>query len=1097
MRNRQKPRSLKRTSRGVTGRKVHATFVDLTERRKMEQDLRASEARFRVLTEKSSDMTLLISPEGTILYLSPSVRRIMGYEPGKLVGSTVFELVHSDDSNRLMVGWRQLLKEPERSREAIEARIRHADGTWHIHEGTVRNLLHDPAVAAIVMNTRDITERKQVEEALRESEQKLKAVVYGSPIPQFVIDRNHTVIYWNNALQEITGIKAEQVVGTKEQWRAFYSEERSCLADLLIEGRTGQIPEWYRGKHSRSTLVDDAYEATDYFPTLGKEGKWLHFTAATIKDPEGNVIGAVETLEDITERKAAEEALRESESRYRALFDNASDAILIHDIGGKFLEANHVACERLGYIHEEFLQMTPEDINSPEYAAHVTERVEDLRKRGHAFFEIAHMRRDGTVIPIELSSRIIEYKGKPAVLSIARDITERKRMQQELERYSKQLEEMVSERTKKLSESESRFRELSDLLPQIVFEIGENGNLQFMNRAAFAATGCTEEDFRRGLNAFQLFASEDHDRAMGDIRRIIAGEMIGGHEFTVLRRDGTSFPVLVYTAPIMREGKAVGLRGIAIDITERKRMEEELRSTKERLEYVVTSNPAAIYSGKPLPDLPDWELTYLSENVSGILGYEAREFVGHPEFWRRIVHPEDRPSVLAEMPRLWETGRSTIEYRMRDKNGDYRWIREEANAVRDASGKPIEVNGYWTDITARKQAEQALRESEDRYRRLFESSPISLWEEDFSDAKKYLDDLRNRGVKDFRNYFMEHPEDVARCSGLVKILDVNRATLELYNAENVRDFVGGLSKLITKEALDTFREEIVALAEGKTRFESEFINQTLAGERKQISLIVNVIPGYEDTLAKVLVSILDLTEFKLMEERLLRSERLAAIGETAAMVGHDLRNPLQAMTGSLYLAKKLSRSERVEERKEAVKLLDTVDDQILYMDKIVSDLQSYAGPVGAEPVETNLPNLVREAISNAQVPGNVETHVEVQEDLTSVVVDSTLLQRVLSNLIMNAVQAMPKGGNLTVTAHKEQESLTVTVQDAGEGIARENMDKIFNPFFTTKAKGQGLGLAVCRRLVEAQNGTIAVTSEVGKGSTFTLKIPTSRMSGAV
>ena len=1048
---------------------MHATFVDLTERRKMEQDLRASEARFRVLTEKSSDMTLLISPEGTILYLSPSVRRIMGYEPGKLVGSTIFELVHSDDSNRLMVGWRQLLKEPERSREAIEARIRHADGTWHIHEGTVRNLLHDPAVAAIVMNTRDITERRQVEEALRESEQKLKAVVYGSPVPQFVIDRDHTITYWNNALEEITGIKAEQVVGTKEQWRAFYSEERPCMADVLVDGRIEQIPEWYRGKYSRSTLVDDAYEATDYFPTLGKEGKWLHFTAATIKDPEGNVIGAVETLEDITERKRveealanernvlrtlidnlpdyifvkdiesrlmiynlaegrklahllgaktpdemvgkrdvdiyqpelaasyyadeqavirsgqpllnreeramspegktqwvltskvplrddqgkviglvgisrditehkrAEDALQESESRYRALFDNASDAILIHDIGGKFLEANHVACERLGYSHEELLQMTPEDINSPEYAAHVAERVEDLRKRGHAFFEIAHMRRDRTVIPIELSSRIIEYKGKPAVLSIARDITERKRMQQELERYSKQLEEMVSERTKKLSESESRFRELSDLLPQIVFEIDENGNLQFMNRAAFVATGCTEEDFRRGLNAFQLFASEDHDRAMGDIRRIMAGEMIGGHEFTVLRRDGTSFPALVYTAPITREGKTIGLRGIAIDITQRKRAEEELRSTKERLEYVVTSNPAAIYSGKPLPDLPDWDLTYLSENVSGILGYGAREFVGHPEFWRRIVHPKDRPSVLAEIPRLWEKGRNTIEYRMRHKNGDYRWIREEANAVRDASGKPIEVNGYWIDIT----------------------------------------------------------------------------------------------------------------------------------------------------------------EQKRMEDALLKSQRLAAIGETTAMVGHDLRNPLQAMTGSLYLAKKLSRSERVEDRKEAVKLLDTVDDQILYMDKIVSDLQSYAGPVEAEPVETNLLNLVREVISNAHVPGNVETHVEVQEDLSSVVVDSTLLQRVLANLIINAVQAMPKGGNLTVTAHKEQESVTITVQDTGEGIAGENMNKIFNPFFTTKAKGQGLGLAVCRRLVKAQNGTITVRSQVGKGSTFALKIPTSRVSGAV
>ncbi|MGA2239340.1 MAG: PAS domain S-box protein [Candidatus Bathyarchaeia archaeon] len=1060
---------------------VQATFVDITERKQAEEALRRSEERYRIINQNMSEGVWLMDMNLKPTYISPSVTRARGYTLEELYTLPLDKQLTPDSLKLALETLQEALPEADSSQtdrpltRTLELEFIRKDGSTFWSENTFTLLMNSndepPGILAV---SRDITERKRAEEAYR-------AVVQHT-LQGLAILQDNRIVFANQALLEMSGYSLEETLSLPpdDLTATVHPEDRERVwteVQDLLAGKPVSSPEAFR--------------------LIRKDGttRWVEALASRIEYQGKPAIQVAYT--DITERKRAEDALQESESRYRALFDGASDAILIHDIGGKFLEANHVACERLGYSHEELLQMTPEDINSPEYAAHVAERVEEVRKRGHAFFEIAHMRRDGTVIPIELSSRIIEYKGKPAVLSIARDITERKRMQQELERYSKQLEEMVSERTKKLSESESRFRELSDLLPQIVFEIGENGNLQFMNRAAFAATGCTEEDFRRGLNAFQMFAPEDHARATEGIQRVIAGETIGEREFTVLRRDGTSFPALVYTAPITREGKTVGLRGIAIDITQRKRAEEELRSTKERLEYVVTSNPAAIYSGKPLPDLSDWELTYLSENVAGILGYEAREFVGHPEFWRRIVHPEDRPSVLAEMPRLWETGRSTIEYRMRDKNGDYRWIREEANAVRDASGKPIEVNGYWTDITARKQAEQALRESEDRYRRLFESSPISLWEEDFSDAKKYLDDLRNRGVKDFRTYFMEHPEDVARCSGLVKILDVNRATLELYNAENVRDFVGGLTKLITKEALASFREELVALAEGKTRFESEFINQTLAGERKQIRLIVNVIPGYEDTLAKVLVSVLDLTEFKLMEERLLRSERLAAIGETAAMVGHDLRNPLQAMTGSLYLAKKLSRSERVEDRKEAVKLLDTVDDQILYMDKIVSDLQSYAGPVGAEPVETNLPNLVREAISNAQVPGNVETHVEVQEDLTSVVVDSTLLQRVLSNLIMNAVQAMPKGGNLTVTAHKEQESLTVTVQDAGEGIARENMDKIFNPFFTTKAKGQGLGLAVCRRLVEAQNGTITVTSEVGKGSTFTLKIPTSRMSGAV
>ena len=160
-------------------------------------------------------------------------------------------------------------------------------------------------------------------------------------------------------------------------------------------------------------------------------------------------------------------------------------------------------------------------------------------------------------------------------------LEQEKRHAEELTRYSKNLEQLVLERTGKLADSERRFRELADLLPQIVFEIDENGSIQFMNRAAFAATGCTQEDFRKGLSAFHMFAQTEHERATHGIQRILmTGETIGGREFTVLRRDGTTFPVLVYTAPIMRGGKTVGVRGIAIDITERKRLEEELAKSQ-------------------------------------------------------------------------------------------------------------------------------------------------------------------------------------------------------------------------------------------------------------------------------------------------------------------------------------------------------------------------------------------------------------------------------------------------------------------------------------------------------------------------------------
>jgi signal transduction histidine kinase len=195
------------------------------------------------------------------------------------------------------------------------------------------------------------------------------------------------------------------------------------------------------------------------------------------------------------------------------------------------------------------------------------------------------------------------------------------------------------------------------------------------------------------------------------------------------------------------------------------------------------------------------------------------------------------------------------------------------------------------------------------------------------------------------------------------------------------------------------------------------------------------------------------------------------------------------MTGAIYVAKKLIEHPEAEGRKEVIELLDTLDSQVRYMDKIVSDLQSYAAPISPAPSETDMPELIKSVISYVRIPENVATEVTISKELKRAIVDPVLFRRVVTNLILNAVQAMPNGGNLTVSANKEQDSVTITVEDTGEGIPKENMDKLFNPFFTTKSKGQGLGLAVCRRLVEAQNGAITVKSELGKGSSFTASLP--------
>jgi PAS domain S-box-containing protein len=151
--------------------------------------------------------------------------------------------------------------------------------------------------------------QNKTEGYLQESEQVLHSIISGSPIPAFVIGRDHQLIYWNKALEELSRIPAAEVIGTKQHWRAFYSSERPCLADLLVDEALDSIPEWYSHKYVKSKLLDEAYEAVDFFPELGEEGKWLRFTAAVIRNVHGHIIGAIETLEDVTERKRAEEAL--------------------------------------------------------------------------------------------------------------------------------------------------------------------------------------------------------------------------------------------------------------------------------------------------------------------------------------------------------------------------------------------------------------------------------------------------------------------------------------------------------------------------------------------------------------------------------------------------------------------------------------------------------------------------------------------------------------------------------------------------------------------------------------------------------------------
>ncbi|MBN2733823.1 MAG: PAS domain S-box protein [Methanomicrobiaceae archaeon] len=179
------------------------------------------------------------------------------------------------------------------------------------------------------------------------------SIIHGSPIPQFVINKSHKIIYWNKALEEYSGIKAKDVLGTDQHWRAFYPEKRPCMADLLVDGKTDLIPKIYRGKYSKSALIKGAYEATDFFPEMRESGVWLQFTASPLIDKTGRMVGVLETLKDVTKRKEAEFALQESEEKYRTLVENVNDVIFTMDLTGIITYVSPVITKQYGYLPEE------------------------------------------------------------------------------------------------------------------------------------------------------------------------------------------------------------------------------------------------------------------------------------------------------------------------------------------------------------------------------------------------------------------------------------------------------------------------------------------------------------------------------------------------------------------------------------------------------------------------------------------------------------------------------------------------------------------------------------------------------------------------
>jgi PAS domain S-box-containing protein len=526
------------------------------------------------------------------------------------------------------------------------------------------------------------------------------------------------------------------------------------------------------------------------------------------------------------------------------------------------------------------------------------------------------------------------------------------------------------------------------------------------------------------------------------------------------------------SSPIKKRGKIVGFQSIVRDITQQKLVEEKLRESEEKFRNLFESiqDPVGVFVGR------EGRLMDHNKAFNRLSGYTDEEL--KDKIFLDFVHPDDHAMVLEKYRTKYSEEELPLVYEIRavNKKGEIIPIEISVSTYKK-KGRVIGIEIIHRDITERKQMEEELRESEERLRNLYESVPDALavyvgkeghiidYNKAFTKAYGYTDEeLKDKIFLDF-----VHPDDHAML-------------IEEYRKEHPEE------KL-------PFRCEI----NGINKKGESFPIEISVGPYKKKGRVIGINVMHRDITerramerklqeyAEHLEDMVDerTKELRESQERLIKSERLAAIGQLATMVGHDLRSPLSAIqNASYYLKMKLgsSRNEKVK------KMFGIIDKEIEYANNIVKDLMDFSRVKKLALKKVDLISSIQDAISQLKFPENVTLTTKFSE-VPTIEADPDQLRRVFQNIALNGAQAMPDGGELTISTRKDGNFVEAVFTDTGVGISEENMEKLFTPLFSTKVQGVGLGLAICKNLVEGHNGRIEVKSKVGQGSTFTVKLP--------
>jgi len=967
----------------------------------------------KILSEQAP-VGVCIMQDGKFCYVNSNFPLAVGYTADELMGKDPLELIVPEDREMVRENEIKMLK--GKLIPPYQFRVIHKDGSIRWVMEVVKPVQYHGR-RAVLGNYMEVTERKQAEEKLEESEQKYRLLFENSPDCIAQIDREGRFLAANPASARSLGVPLEELIG-----KTFFEVMPQEVAQLRLENVRKVLDEW------QPQIFEDE-----------RAGRYFHHIDIPTKTSDQKEAVQVITR-DITEHKKMEEALRQSEENYKTLFNNSAIGMYVMDVETmKVVMGNQAAREMAGFSSaEEGIGVNPFDFVVPEDREKVLEiAVNEFLQESRRTHEIQVMDKNGQRGWHSISIARIMYKDRPASLVSFTDITERKQAEEALRR------------------SEERYRTILEEMEDSYFEVDLGGHLTFVNNSVCRNLGYSREELI-GMSYKGFTAEKDIEtvfRVFGEVYR--TGVPNKGFPWKIIRKDGIH-GFAEASVSLLRDdkGEIIGFRGVGRDVTERKQTEEKLRQSEENYKTLFDSSVVGMY----VLDAETFKVVMGNRAAVEMAGFSSEgEGVGINPL--DFVIPEDREQVLEMAVKEFEQDlRRTHEVRVTAKDGGIGWISISSARITH-EGRLASLVSI-TNITERKQAEDKLRQSEENYRALFDSSVIGT---------------------------------VVMDAETMKVMMVNQAAVKMFGFNSAEEALGldPFSFILPEDKERYLEITQKGVFEQNSHQTYEIKAMTKDGRGIWINTTATMIT-HKGKLA-ALISFADITEQKKQTELLMMTDRLASLGELASGAAHEINNPLTSIIGFSQL---LLEKQVPDDIREDLKLINNEAQRAA---SVTKNLLTFARRHAPTKQRNQINNIIEDVLklrAYEHKANGIEVKRQLAPDLPEIMVDYFQMQQVFMNIVINAEYFMTVAhnkGTLTITTKKQNDTVMISFADDGPGIPSENLRRIFDPFFTTKetGKGTGLGLSICHGIVTEHGGQIYAKSQLSKGATIFVELPIS------